>query len=212
MDSLAPPPSVPGRSRPPLAVHERAALAIVAVALVGFATHGAVNGVDGTPEYVVTVAGLAALLYTLRHRVLPAPVAYAAAASATAHLAGGLVRVGDSVLYNATPGPEALRYDHLGHALGTFAGARLVWELLVRDAFAATRRTSLVALTTLAALGLGAINETVEFVATLAHGGSHVGGYTNTGWDLVTNTLAGVLAGLVVHRRRSPAAPRELLG
>jgi hypothetical protein len=77
-----------------------------------------------------------------------------------------------------------------------------VWEVLVRDAFAVSGRRSLVAVTMLAALGLGALNEVVEFVATLAQGESHVGGYTNTGWDLVTNTFAGLLAAVVIHRRR----------
>jgi hypothetical protein len=190
------------RSRPPLASHERAALSVVGVAVVGFAVHGVINEVPGTLEYVLTVSGLVTLLFTLRTKALPAPIAFAAAASAVVHLAGGLVRVGDEVLYNTSPGPELLRYDHFGHALGIFVGALLVWEVLVRDAFTVTGRGSLVAVTTLAALGLGAVNEAVEFVATLTHGGSHVGGYTNTGWDLVTNTFAGLLAGLVIHRRR----------
>jgi membrane associated rhomboid family serine protease len=175
------------------------------VALLGFAVHGVINEMPGTLEYVLTVSGLVTLLFTWRTKALPAPIAFAAAASAVVHLAGGLVRVGDDVLYNTSPGPELLRYDHFGHALGIFVGALLVWEVLVRDAFAATDRRSSVAVTVLAALGLGAVNEAVEFVATLTHGTSHVGGYTNTGWDLVTNTMAGLLAGLVIHRGRRHA-------
>jgi hypothetical protein len=198
------PPQVPirRRARPPLARHERTALSVVGVAVVGFAVHGIVNEVPGTLEYLVTVACLATLVVAFRTRALPAPVAIAAAASAVVHLAGGLVQVGDGVLYNTSPGPELLRYDHAGHALGTFVGAQLVWELLVRDVHAVARRGPLVAVTVLAALGLGALNEAIEFVTTLTHGGSHVGGYTNTGWDLVTNTFAGVVAGVAIHRRR----------
>lgn len=190
------------RRRPPLAPCERRALSIVGVAVAGFATHGVVNDVSGTLEYILTVSALVTLVFRLRTRVLPAPIAFAAAASAVVHLAGGLVRVGDAVLYSTSPGPELLRYDHFGHALGIFVGALLVWEVLVRDAFVVTGRGSLVTVTTLAALGLGAVNEAIEFVATLLHGGTHVGGYTNTGWDLVTNTVAGLLAGFVIHRRR----------
>jgi len=190
------------QSRPRLAPYERAALSVVGVAIVGFAVHGVIDEVPGTLEYVLTVSGLVMLLFTLRTKALPAPIAFAAAASAVVHLAGGLVQVGDDVLYNTSPGPALLRYYHFGHGLGIFVGALLVWEVLVRDAFAATGRGSLVAVTMLAALGLGAVNEAVEFVATLTHGTSHVGDYTNTGWDLVTNTVAGLLAGAVIHRRR----------
>ena len=119
------------------------------------------------------------------------------------HLSGGLIRVGDDVLYNASPGVELLRYDHFAHALGIFFGTQLLWELLVRDAVQPARRGHLVVVCLLAGLGLGAVNETIEFLATLAHGsgGSHVGGYRNTGWDLVVNLVAGLSAGLVLHQR-----------
>jgi len=190
------------RSRPALSPCEWAALSVVGAAVVGFAVHGVINEMPGALEYGLTVSGLVTLVFALRTRALPAPIAFAAAASAVVHLAGGLVRVGDEVLYNTSPGPELLRYDHFGHALGIFVGALLVWELLVGDALAVTGRGPLVVVTVLAALGLGAVNEAVEFVATLAHGQSHVGGYTNTGWDLVTNACAGLLAGVVIHRRR----------
>ena len=43
-----------------------------------------------------------------------------------------------------------------------------------------------------AALGFGALNEVVEFAATMLVPETNVGGYENTGWDLVSN-LVGVL-------------------
>ncbi|MDD9372211.1 MAG: hypothetical protein PV358_18965, partial [Acidimicrobiales bacterium] len=115
------------RSRPTLSAHERAAVSLVVLALVGFTVYGILDAVPGTVEYAVTITALVVLVSRLRTGVLPAPVVYAAATSATLHLGGGLIRVGNGVLYNATPGPELLRYDHLGHALGTFVGALLVW-------------------------------------------------------------------------------------
>jgi hypothetical protein len=42
----------------------------------------------------------------------------------------------------------------------------------------------------------------VEFLSTLAHSGSHVGGYANTGWDLVCNTGGGLAAGAFLRRSR----------
>jgi hypothetical protein len=32
-------------------------------------------------------------------------------------------------------------------------------------------------------------------VTTVVHAGAHVGGYTNTGWDLVSNLVGAVAAG-----------------
>jgi hypothetical protein len=84
-------------------------LSVVGVALFGFAVHGVINETPGTLEYVLTVSGLVALLFTLRTTALPAPIAFAAAASAVVHLAGGLVQVGDDVPCNTSPGPELLR-------------------------------------------------------------------------------------------------------
>jgi hypothetical protein len=45
----------------------------------------------------------------------------------------------------------------------------------------------------LAGMGLGAVNEVVEFIATRLMD-TNVGGYVNTGWDLVANTVGAVIA------------------
>src|SRR5258707_11201948 len=69
-------------------------------------------------------------------------------------------------------------------------------------------RRELVILAVGAALGLGALNEMVEFLATLAHHGSHAGGDLNTGWGLVCNFTRAAAAGLVIARSRGgPAWP-----
>ena len=46
-------------------------------------------------------------------------------------------------------------------------------------------------------LGVGAINEMIEFLITLLPGDSNVGGFSNTGWDLVANTAGAATAALV---------------
>jgi hypothetical protein len=58
-----------------------------------------------------------------------------------------------------------------------------------------------VVLCVLGGLGLGALNELIEFLATLAHSGSHVGGYENTGWDLLSNLVGATAAGLLSWKR-----------
>jgi len=58
-------------------------------------------------------------------------------------------------------------------------------------------------------MGLGALNEVVEFAATRLMPRTNVGGYENTGWDLVSN-LAGCLiavAGLALRQPPYRSAP-----
>jgi len=178
---------------------ERAGLAIVVAALVGFGAYGVMTGAPSTVAYLGTVLAVGAALLCLRRRPLPGPLPLALAALSVAHLAGGLVRVGGNVLYNASPGPQVLRYDHFVHASGVFLGTVVLWMLLAPEVEPGRRR-GLIVLSVLAGLGLGALNETVEFLTTIVHQGSHVGGYTNTGWDLVSNVVGGVAAGVLVTR------------
>jgi subtilase family serine protease len=193
-----PPPPVPGRG---LASSERLAAAIVAAALVGFGAYGTMTGAPSTVAYLGTVVAVGGALLCLRRRPLPGPLPLALAGLTVAHLAGGLIRVGGGVLYNASPGTQALRYDHFVHAFGVLIGTVVLWMLLAPDVGPDRRRT-LIALSLLAGLGLGAVNETIEFLTTIVHQGSHVGGYTNTGWDLVSNVVGAGAAGVLVDRRR----------
>ena len=123
-----------------------------------------------------------------------------------AHMAGGLMPVPPSwpihgetyVLYNWWLVPGVLKYDQLVHAYGFGLVTWICWESL-RAAFASrgvTVRPSLGLLTLCVAggMGFGAMNEVVEFIATLTLPGTNVGGYENTGWDLVANLVGCLIA------------------
>ena len=49
-----------------------------------------------------------------------------------------------------------------------------------------------------AGMGFGALNEVVEFAATLMMPSTNVGGYVNTGWDLVANLAGCVIAAIII--------------
>ena len=51
-------------------------------------------------------------------------------------------------------------------------------------------------------MGLGAMNEIIEFIAVLLIPETNVGGYENTGWDLVSNAVGAVIAALLLYRYR----------
>ncbi|MGK2929982.1 MAG: hypothetical protein ACSLFO_10450 [Acidimicrobiales bacterium] len=197
----------------PLTTAERLGAGLALAGLAIFGTLGLVTGASGTSQYLAIVSLLGFVIHHARRQPLPDRLAVALGVVACTHLAGGLVHVGDSVLYNADPGTELLQYDHPAHALATFVATMLVWELYLRPLVGTCRR-GLVLVGVLAGLGLGAVNEMVEFLSTLVQDGSHVGGYENTGWDLVTNAGAGVAAGLVLRRSALPrsAGQQDLVG
>jgi putative membrane protein len=142
----------------------------------------------------------------------------ALAVDASFHLAGGLVSVGDDVLYNASIGPRIaslnthlLQYDHFVHAFGAFLATLTLWALLAPPTASAVDRRNLMVLCFIGGLGIGAINEVIEFLATKAHSASHIGGYDNTGWDLVSNTIGALAALPLMHRvRRGSTASADI--
>ena len=122
------------------------------------------------------------------------------------HMAGGLIPIPDSwshvsgkpVFYSWDVIPGYLRYDQIIHAFGFAVATWAAWQCLSRTLHARRTQTGMVILSMLAGLGLGATNEVVEFFATLFLD-TNVGGYENTGWDLVANTVGAIVAGGLIR-------------
>jgi hypothetical protein len=191
----------------PLSAAERIAIGLAAIATTLFGILGFATGSPSTLTYIFSVGAIGLLIRHFRRVQLPGALAVALAIHATLHLAGGLVNVGNDVLYNASIGPRVasldthiLQYDHVVHTFGSCVGTLTLWTLLVPASMKRPGRLDLIVLCVLAGLGVGAINEVIEFLATIAHTGAHVGGYTNTGWDLVANAVGGVAAAGVIYR------------
>lgn len=137
-----------------------------------------------------------------------------------AHMAGGLMPIPESwpilgethVLYNLWLVPDVLKYDQLIHAYGFGLTTWICWQG-VSAAFGAhgikpRASVGLMTLCAAAGMGFGALNEVVEFIATLALPETNVGGYVNTGWDLVSNLVGSIVAAVaiyIVNRGRSVA-------
>jgi len=113
--------------------------------------------------------------------------------------------VGGGVLYSVQLIPEVLRYDQLVHLFG-FGTATLVCFHLLRGYVreGAARGWGFWGLVVLMGMGVGALNEIVEFAAVLTVPETGVGGYENTLWDLVFNTMGAVLAVVyLAHGRKA---------
>ncbi len=177
--------------------------------------------------YLVVMVVLCAAVGWIDRRVgFSVGVLAALSAWGAMHMAGGLLPVPESwpingdqrVVYSwwvlpAVWGEDGkvvwgIKYDHVTHAYGFGVTCWACWEGLraamrgqasdATDAGRVIRPTfGLVVLCVVGALGFGALNEVVEFVATML-GPTNVGGYENTGWDLVSNTVGAVVAGAAV--------------
>ena len=136
------------------------------------------------------------------------------------HLAGGQMPIPhevtepgkSSVLYNMRLLPWLPKYDQLVHAFGFGASVIAAYE-----AMSAHFKTKLQlgwamgSALFLIGLGLGAVNEIIEFAAVLIVPETNVGGYRNTGWDLVSNAVGAFVGGFdpevatkVILARKSP--------
>jgi uncharacterized membrane protein YjdF len=116
------------------------------------------------------------------------------------HMLGGLLRVpadmtdnGSGVLYSLWLVKDWLKFDNVVHAYGFGVATWATWECL-RNTTGLKPTTGVLALCWLAGMGLGSLNEIVEFAATLMIPGTNVGGYVNTGWDLVANMVGSLVA------------------
>jgi uncharacterized membrane protein YjdF len=124
------------------------------------------------------------------------------------HMAGGGIPVGDSVLYAyklidiAGNGEfSILKYDQFVHAFG-FGVTTLVAHHLMAPRWAnGSSRALLYVFAALVGMGLGSVNEIVEFIAVATFPETGVGGYFNTALDIVFNALGATAAALFLAWR-----------
>lgn len=128
-------------------------------------------------------------------------------------MAGGLMPVPAAwpidgeirVLYSLWFIPGLLKYDQIVHFYGFGITTWLCWETLASRLRSGSGgrepRPSAGVLILCAAggMGFGALNEVIEFIATLTVPETNVGGYENTGWDLVANLAGCITAALCLH-------------
>ena len=132
-------------------------------------------------------------------------------------MAGGMAPAGTDaegrpiVLYSLWLVPGRLKYDQVVHAYGFGVSALVCWECLrvrLRGLGDARPTAGVMALCALAAMGLGAANEIVEFAATKLMRETNVGDYDNNATDLVFNAMGAVVVAGVIWWRGRVSRPR----
>ncbi len=118
------------------------------------------------------------------------------------HMLGGGLRINGESLYSMhvidiiNKGGEfyVLKMDQVVHFYGFAVAAIVIFQLIYPRLKPNASRGLIIFLAWIGAMGLGALNEVVEFFASVILAKTGVGGYYNTGLDLVFN-LFGALAG-----------------
>ena len=129
------------------------------------------------------------------------------------HMLGGGLRINGETLYKfriieiVDRGGEffILKTDQLIHLYGFAVAAIVVYQLLAPKFKGEYRSKLVIFLAFIGSMGLGALNEVVEFIALVFLSQTGVGGVYNMGLDLVFNlfgALLGSFIGLFWHKKK----------
>jgi len=191
----------------------RAHLAILLINVAYLGTFAVLYSAKKNYEFLLYVGTVTffVILITLMHLKLDFPVGVLSGLTAWGllHMLGGYVTMGGHVLYAYQLIPGVLRFDQLVHAFG-FGFATLFSYYVLKPNLADKVSWATVSiLLVLIGVGLGGLNEIIEFVAVLSVPQTGVGGYENTMWDMLFNTIGAVLAVVYIGLRRAMAANQK---
>jgi uncharacterized membrane protein YjdF len=180
----------------------RAPLSVAGVGITAGLALGIATDASGWPVYATVLVLGAAAATALHLRVGLSDIAvWGLVIFALGHVAGGMIPVGEGVLYGQWLVGRTVRYDNVQHAWGFGIAGRVVWEALRSQLSAATRpRLVAAVIVLLGGLALGAVNEVVEYVLTKTLPETNVGGYENTARDLVANLVGATIAAALTAR------------
>lgn len=123
------------------------------------------------------------------------------------HLLGGNVILGEVRLYDLYFIDGLFKYDNFVHMVGSGIMVMLAYAILKPTLADDFRNKDLyfMLLLVLLGMGLGAMNEMMEFIAVLLFDvAEQVGGYTNTLLDLIYNTIGSIIMAIILVKSKTP--------
>jgi hypothetical protein len=121
------------------------------------------------------------------------------------HMSGGGLTIGGGRLYEfmiwdiVGPPYEIFKFDQFVHIIGFWVATLVSYHILKPSLVGKRRWISLSIILMMAGLGFGALNEIVEFFASVFLDRTGVGGYENTSLDLISNLIGASIA--IIHIR-----------
>jgi hypothetical protein len=122
------------------------------------------------------------------------------------HLAGGSFKIAGTRLYDTVLLPligepyNILRYDQVLHFYCYVVIGALVYSI-ISYYLKETNKKALATITIISAMGIGGINEIIEFATVSFFGATGVGNYINNALDLVFNSLGAILAVFLMRKK-----------
>ncbi|RJP26346.1 MAG: DUF2238 domain-containing protein [Candidatus Abyssobacteria bacterium SURF_5] len=156
----------------------------------------------------VIVFFLIVILSTNRRIDYPNSILWGLTGWALLHMSGGGLYIRGIKLYEVILIPisdsySIFRYDQFVHIVG-FGVATLVMYHLLKPLLRKghNSRIALPIVVVMAGLGVGALNEIIEFLATVLVPETGVGGYRNTALDLVADLIGAIGAVAIIRLRK----------
>src|SRR3989338_3063406 len=143
---------------------------------------------------------LALILYTNKKINYPNGILWGLTFWSLLHMSGGGIYINGKKLYTLMIYPLVgepyliFKFDQFVHIVGFFAATLVVYHLIKPKLIKNHGWIALSIVVVMAGFCLGALNEVVEFIATVITPETGVGGYENTALDLVSNLIGAVLA------------------
>lgn len=190
---------------------EWAILLVTAAYTLGFGAYFVAAGNAEFLWYVATMVALVLLVgFTRKKAGFTTALLWSLSLWGFAHMAGGGIEIDGSVLYALLVIPlhrdgemSFLKYDQIVHFYGFAVTAIALWQILRHNFPSLVGTKTILVFPLLASMGLGCVNELIEFAAVLSFENTNVGGYTNTALDLFFNGLGAATAVLLIAIRRS---------
>lgn len=153
-----------------------------------------------------------AVLGVYRRAGLSRPLLWGFSLWGLCHMVGGLVPIPESwhasdtsgVVYNWRIIPGYVKYDQVVHGCGVGLVTWLCWQALASrtrsiDGSPLQPTLGMLSICATGGMGFGALNEVIEFFATMIIPHTNIGDYENTGWDLVSNLVGAVVTSILIH-------------
>jgi len=161
--------------------------------------------------YIAVIIFFAVVIYFAHKKInYPNYVLWWLLIWAIMHMSGGGLYIGGKKLYELMilkivgEPYNIFKFDQLVHIIGFFAATLALYytlKPLLKENL--SKWTSLSIILIMAGLGAGALNEIVEFTATVLVPETGVGGYNNTSLDLVSDLIGAVIAMVYIKLKYS---------